>query len=272
MENAACELRNALPAEFGNQFKVVEYALYLQIPSTTPRVPPMFEQIKTVAATESQYYLLITKQTDTSGIYTKFWIDLKLPQTGAFSCLTASKQMLIQETVAFKIEEKYTQLDRNPFQYAEAEIAGINYLKTVFSSILSGNCCPISRIEIEGLLLSKGYDKVPARFMDIPSGAKPVPMQNRMPGLVENYANLLCEIQGVDGFENFQYTLEDEVANAVRAGVNAKAYITKDQNFCDDIGTQILNGFSDNVFIHLHFSPDPESLKPGSLFRKIKKD
>lgn len=88
LENEACQLRNTFPIEFQSQFKVIETGFYLHIPLTIPGIPPMFENAKTQANTNSDYYLLISKQSDQSGIYTKFWVDVKLPETGIFTCLT----------------------------------------------------------------------------------------------------------------------------------------------------------------------------------------
>ena len=271
LESTACRLRDSLPSEFQSAFKVYDFGFYLHNETMVGGYPEAFQKAIDLAQAGSPYYLLFGKQTDKNGVYTRFWVDLKLPDTGSFECLTPSKKSVIKETVRLKTEGSYVELGSKSIHYGEAEIAGMNYLKTIFNSILSGNCCLITRSEIDGILLSKGFDKVPARFAEIPVSAKPGPNQQRMTGLVQNYANLLCEVQGIDGFEDFEYAIGNDIANAVNAGINAKGYITKNQNFCEAVGTQIINGFGNEAYIHLHFSPDPDSLKPGSLYTKIKK-
>ena len=270
LESTACRLRDSLPSEFQSAFKVYDFGFYLHNETMVGGYPEAFQKAIDLAQAGSPYYLLFGKQTDKNGVYTRFWVDLKLPDTGSFECLTPSKKSVIKETVRLKTEGSYVELGSKSIHYGEAEIAGMNYLKTIFNSILSGNCCLITRSEIDGILLSKGFDKVPARFAEIPVSAKPGPNQQRMTGLVSNYANLLCEVQGIDGFEDFEYAIGNDIANAVNAGINAKGYITKNQNFCEAVGAQIINGFGDEAYIHLHFSPNPDSLKPGSLYTKIK--
>jgi hypothetical protein len=271
LENEACQLRNAFPAEFQNQFKVVEAGFYLLSPQTTLGVPPVFDYVKTQAATTSEYYFLICKQTDPNGIYTKFWVDIKLPETGVFLCLNESKLALIKEAIVLEIEEKYTLLGRNPYQYADAEIAGLNYLKSIINSIKSGNCCPILPETIKNILLAKGYKTMPVNLIDKPP-ARPGENINRFPASVEDNANMLIEILEQPGFIDMAIALGSDVSFATVDGISAKAIITKNSNFCDaQIFQRVQNGFSSEglqAFIHCHYWENPDTVQPDLLIAK----
>lgn len=271
LETASCNLRNSLPADLASQFKVIEYGFYLMSPSTIEGIPPVFEIAKADAILESPYYLLIAKQTDQTAVYSKFWIDIKLPNTGQFACITESVQATIKEMVALKIEETYSKLGRDIFQYAEAEVAGINYLTSILTSIATGNCCPISLTEIENILLSRGYDYIPAKIKERTISAKPPSNAQKINNSIENYADLLSEFEGEVGFEDLIHPLSEEIDRASEAGIMAKGYLTKNKNLCEPIGKQILEGFANDYFMHIHYSENPDTLKPGKIFFKTKK-
>ena len=250
------------------QFKIFDFGFYLHNEHTTYGYPEPFEQKKAEVDSMVPYYLLFGKQTDNNGVYTKFWVDLVLPDTGVFACLTESKKALMRETVSLEVEERYSNLEKITEQYSEAEIAGIDYLKYKMRLVASGECCSVSSAEIKALLLGKGYKRYPARFIEKPSSTTNNTNQKRTSAYVEDYADLLCEMQGVIGFEDFSQSLGEEIFKALADGVEAKAYITKDVNLCESVGDKILNGFDDDAYIHLHFSPNQDSLVPGALFYK----
>jgi hypothetical protein len=69
-------------AGFGGQFKVYDFGFYLHQEYTTGGYPePFARKVEEVAAL-SPYYLLFGKQSDRSGVYTRFWVDLSIPETG----------------------------------------------------------------------------------------------------------------------------------------------------------------------------------------------
>lgn len=272
LENEACQLRDAFPTEFQSQFKVIEVGFYLLSPQTIQNVPPQFSYAKNQAESTSQFYLLIGKQTDVQGLYTKFWVDIKLPQTDVFYCLNESKLALIKEAVTLKIEEKYTAMGRSPHRYAEAEIVGMNYLKSIINSIKSGNCCPILPETIKSILLAKGYKTIPVNLTDKPP-ARPGENANRFPASVEDNANMLIEIPEDPGFIDMAIALDSEVSFATIDGITAKAIITKNSNFCDaQIFQRVTNNFDGeglNAYIHCHYWENPDTLQPDLLIAKI---
>ncbi|MDO8336429.1 MAG: hypothetical protein Q7T74_06650, partial [Candidatus Saccharibacteria bacterium] len=79
---------------FEGQFKVYDFGFYLHQENTTGGYPEPFAQKITEVQDSSPYYLLFGKQTDKSGIYTKFWVDLVLPDTSYFSCVTGNMHEL----------------------------------------------------------------------------------------------------------------------------------------------------------------------------------
>ena len=129
LQDSACEVVKILPFEFQRDFKIFDFGFYLHDENFSGGFPDVFEQAKNDAAQRSPYYLLFGKQSDKSGIYTKFWIDIKLPNSGIFSCPPSQEieSLIIQLTTVVHIE--YNKNNNNPFSYYLAEIAGMNYLK-----------------------------------------------------------------------------------------------------------------------------------------------
>jgi len=82
--------------------------------------------------------LLFGKQTDNHGIYTKFWVDLKLPTTDSLDCLPAAWVGFIENQVLLTTNSNYS-LDNRPFNYSAAELAGMQYLKEYIE--MKVGCC-----------------------------------------------------------------------------------------------------------------------------------
>jgi hypothetical protein len=260
LETAACDLRNSFPSEFANQFKVVEYGLYMLTPSTIDGIPPMFERTKLDASAESPYYLLVTKQSDTHGLYTKFLVDVKLPETGIFTCLTPTSRNLINERIRFAIEGKYTQLGRAPFQYAEAIISGMNELKSVITNINNGICCETDPEKIYNVLVNTGFASFPCKILPNTAARPSGNTAGRSTGEVLDFAYLDIEEAGVPN--DINGSLSQIISGLASAGLSAKGYITKNENFCDSSKFEIartqysvsLNDF--DVWFHLWKNPD----------------
>jgi hypothetical protein len=143
LETAACRLRDSLPTAFQNQFKVYDFGFYLHNENMIGGYPEMFQAAITQVETQSQYYLLFGKQTDKSGIYTKFWYALKMPTTAQFSCMTALQREVYKKRVEAKTNEKYAANQNAYFTYHEAEIAGIQELMKIIAEIKE--CCVANR-------------------------------------------------------------------------------------------------------------------------------
>ena len=61
--------------------------------------PTAFEDIKADVSLMSDYYFLFGWITDDKGIYTSFYVDLKLPDGGHYPCITPERVETIQGVV-----------------------------------------------------------------------------------------------------------------------------------------------------------------------------
>jgi len=89
LEAAACALIDSFPAEFRDSFRVYDFGFYLHQEVTEGGYPEPFAKKILEVQDSSPYYLMFGKQTDRSGVYTRFWVEVKLPNSGIFSCLAS---------------------------------------------------------------------------------------------------------------------------------------------------------------------------------------
>ncbi len=142
LEKAACRLRDSLPVAFQNSFKVYDFGFYLHNQTMVGGYPEMFQLAITQVESQSQYYLLFGKQTDKIGVYTKFWVALKLPNQGIFYCIDefspsfrgdlTTKYGIITNAIHDANEKFY-------FRYHEAEIAAMDSLRSYVTALKQ--CC-----------------------------------------------------------------------------------------------------------------------------------
>jgi hypothetical protein len=140
LETAACELKNAFPSEFQDQFRVYDFGFYSQNEFTQGGFQAVWDKV--IAEIPTQYYLIFGKQTDRTGIYTKFWFDLKLPNTGNFECIdliAPGYRSSLSKKIEVTVQSTYEKSGKSPFTYSNAEIAAIDTLKHFVTNIIS--CC-----------------------------------------------------------------------------------------------------------------------------------
>ncbi len=82
LNTAACQLVDSFPAAFQDSFKVYDFGFYLHNEVMEGGYPALFAEKVAEIAGMSAYYLIFGKQTDSEGVYTRIWVDLKLPETG----------------------------------------------------------------------------------------------------------------------------------------------------------------------------------------------
>jgi hypothetical protein len=141
LEDSACALRAVFPAEFQGLFKVYDVGFYLHN-TVTSGYPQVFETAKDTVASKSPYYLLFGKQTDQNGIYTRFWVDLKLPTTGKFGCIDLVSPTLradIKRKIEYVTSETYKNDGKAYYLYAHAEMEAMAALKKIVKDYV--NCC-----------------------------------------------------------------------------------------------------------------------------------
>jgi len=139
LEAAACALIDSFPAEFRDSFRVYDFGFYLHQEVTEGGYPePFVKKIQEVQGL-SPYYLLFGKQTDRNGVYTRFWVVLKMPSSAQFSCMTALHREVYSKRVQKKTNDKYNEDTKTPLAYYVAEIAGIMELQKIIYEIKE--CC-----------------------------------------------------------------------------------------------------------------------------------
>lgn len=146
----ACQVKEVLPAEFQDDFQVFDFGFYTHTESYEGEFPEMFDKAIAAAEEESPYYLLIGKQSDSKGIYTKFWVDVNLPKVNSLPCLTSEKEDIAKQLVKLKIEETYSSHDNSPYHYDKVEQAAMEEFRRYINKLI--NCCDYS--EAEKLIVS----------------------------------------------------------------------------------------------------------------------
>lgn len=170
LEVAANDLKQAFPSSFGNDFKVYSCGFYVPMSTfNSYSYPQAFEDLRIKAGQQSQYYLLIGRQSDMSGLYTKFYVDIKLPQSGTFACIAndTTYYSIIKDIVSDEINTTYVACGGKPKDFWIAEKKGIEKLKYYVDKLsqccINGNfstsCgnCKYSFEEIATSLKAKGF-------------------------------------------------------------------------------------------------------------------
>jgi len=143
LEAAACGLKESFPVEFQNQFRVYDFGFYSQNELTIGEFQEFWD--KAISEISTDYYLVFGKQSDQNGIYTKFWFDLKLPNTGNFECIdliSPGFRSSLKKKIEFVFQSTYQKEGGIPSRYAVAELTAINKLSQFITSAI--NCCDTS--------------------------------------------------------------------------------------------------------------------------------
>jgi len=208
LKAAACELVQAFPDDFRRDFRVYDFGFYLHNEHFDGNYPAVFEQVK--SQIDKPYYLLFGKQTDSTGVYSKIWVEVKLPETNIFECYTEEERAFIPLRILSKINETYDKMGRNAFYYAEAEISGMNKLIKIINK--AKECCYVSPLrdpdvcpscpdndEIKTILEYYGFFNLPVFNLTIS------PMNKE--GVVKQYASISAKL----GSSGEQISLNDYI-------------------------------------------------------------
>jgi len=219
LEAATERLVGAFPdSTYRDSFKVFDFGFYLHQEVTESGYPEAFQQKISEVNEISPYYLLFGKQTDKTGIYTKFWVQLKLPKSNYFHCFDANDMEKLSLSIELSIDNTYAipAYQRSPTHYYQAEISGMERLraellklKTCCEQNGSNNCDPscLSAEEIKSFLLSKGFDMIPITILG--NAAKPTNTSNRgVGGNVEDHAHKSIRLNEVE-YPNFGETISN---------------------------------------------------------------
>jgi len=125
LENTACSLRDSFPKELKDDFMVMDFGFYSLHETMEGGYEAVWENVKADAASKSLYYLLFGKITGKDGVYTEFWVDLKLPDENVFFCIDQLSPNL-RENLRLRYESVANEVHENngktPSLYSNAEI------------------------------------------------------------------------------------------------------------------------------------------------------
>ncbi len=142
LEAAACALIDSFPAEFRDSFRVYDFGFYLHQEVTEGGYPEPFAKKILEVQNSSPYYLLFGKQTDRGGVYTRFWVGLRLPNSGIFYCIDQLLPSLRGDlTTKYGIiaNEMHNANEKSYFGYHDAEISAIDSLRSYIDALKE--CC-----------------------------------------------------------------------------------------------------------------------------------
>jgi hypothetical protein len=164
LETAASELVQAFPTEFQYQFKVYDFGFYSLTENFQGGFQAVWDNI-VIPSIESPYYLLFGKQSDSKGIYTKFWVKVKLPTTNNFSCFEQDFFDKVEFQVKKTTSDEYEKSSKTPSYYAASEIEGMQKLKEWVIDIV--NCCePVPTLRSPCSLCSWTYEDILDYYSD----------------------------------------------------------------------------------------------------------
>lgn len=258
----ACSLIETFPSEFQANFKVLGFGLYRLSAYANGAIEASVAQAKKEAEASSSYYLVFAKISTAKQIYNEFHIELKLPESGIFACLTPSLRSLLISRVQSAVLAAYQEKGNNPYFYALAEVAGIKELKKIVEELKSGSCCPITANEIKEDLESKGFFGIPCQI-EIPA-ARTTP-EKRSASSVTDYANLNIQVEG-RAFDP-KLRLTEILATLSSKGKAGNGYITRNENYCDGNFKSVSDLYTANLTdydIWFHIWKNPET--GGDLF------
>lgn len=278
LEAATERLVAAFPdSTYRDSFKVFDFGFYLHQEVTEGGYPEAFQQKIAEVSEISPYYLLFGKQTDKTGIYTKFWVQLKLPKSNYFHCFDTNDMEKLSLSVELNIDNTYAipAYQRSPIHYHQAEISGMEKLraellklKTCCDQNGSNNCDPscLTPEEIKLFFLNKGFDMIPITILG--NAAKPSNTSNRGGGggNVEDHAHKSIRLNEVE-YPNFGVTIGNIMSCYGDSSV--RAVIWDNTWFCTADVNEINNALENKkIVLTLHIWKDPLSVN-DVLFVKV---
>jgi hypothetical protein len=142
LEAAARRLLDSIPQPQRDSFGIFEVGFYLHNPVTDGGTPEAFQMAIAAAASRKPYYILFGKQSDASGLCTRFWVDLELPLGGEFSCLNKISAQ-IRSDLAYKYQfianKTHTTNALDPYLYHVAVTTTLDSLTSKVTYIK--DCC-----------------------------------------------------------------------------------------------------------------------------------
>lgn len=256
LETAACELKNAFPEEFQDQFKVYDFAFYSQNEFMQGGFQAVWDKV--VSEIPSEYYLIFGKQSDKTGVYSKFWLKLNLPSSGNFECFNQTQYNLLELSILEKVNNTYSVNGNFPIYYSNSEKSAILYLKERILDMIEccqpnlrnpqSSCsgCP-NELDIATYFQSQQYDEYDITIK-VDDFGNPIELEPLANNSIQDYAlNVYLEDEILkDPYSEIEAELNNMGSNELIVGV-----ITNNFNLCVDPIATALRSSSSNEALDL---------------------
>jgi hypothetical protein len=177
LENAACRLRDSLPIEFRDSFKVYDLGVYTIRESTPGGIRAIFDKALQDIQNQSKYYVVFGRQSSSIGINTGFWVQINLPKLGGFYCISQDNPNFDYD-MSHKYQVMANQFHREnnliPQLYSVAEEKTMEQLAIQIGNII--RCCSqnvkicevclLTPSEIRNYLEAQGYTATPIKILN----------------------------------------------------------------------------------------------------------
>ncbi len=201
LQAAACRLVQAFPEDFRRDFRVYDFGFYLHNEHFDGSYPAVFEQVK--SQIDKPYYLLFGKQTDSTGVYSKIWVEVKLPETGRLSCMTQTQRKLLKTVIYTKVNDE--NLTKNPYVYWSKEMDAMKYMEQriikevdccdlTYRDSTTCTTCPLME-NLEIYYRANGYEEYNIDILKDENGI-PVEVINPFNSAILNYCDYVYELNG----------------------------------------------------------------------------
>jgi len=244
LEAAAAELCAVFDsAGFSGQFKVYDFGFYLHQEVTDGGYPEPFAKKILEVQELTTYYLLFGKQTDRSGVYTRFWVSLNLPQS--ILCAGDNQEIVLSDNIRWILEDNYDKDLKDPAMYASAEIESMNLFKNKITDLLI--CCDQNRNinvnlcsdcpddeSIKRLFMEKGFTMIDidSVSINIPTSLKnnKTQIQEKMQfsGLIDGISEIIIWIEGIPW--DLNQGLNDEISSYPHE--SKKGVVASNEDMC----------------------------------------
>jgi hypothetical protein len=262
LEAHAQALNLALPEAFRSQFRVYDFGFYLH-QEVTDGYPDVFEKKRAEIAAITPYYLIFGKQTDKTGIYTKFWVEVKLPEGEGFACFSTPQREFLKINILTFANNIYS---KSASEYAKTEMLVMDSIKHKIQKIIE--CCAANN-EAPGCANCPEEDEIDTYFTSglhgrytefpifITDSIGVLAKNQNVITYVEDYTNNILFHE--DLYENISsyYTALAAITNEINDSLKVKVFVTRNENFCDpELFNKLLNDFNDSDFsfaYHIHY-------------------
>lgn len=269
LDSSACVLRDSFPANLSGKFKVFDFGFYSINEKMDGELATIWENVKTEAASKSPYYLLFGRVSGGKGIFSEYWIDLKLPSTDYFSCIDLLSPNLRQNLV-----DKYQALanelnesnQNNAYQYAEVEIEVMSKIGEYLGGLKE--CCDIQNRNSSSctscILNESEYNRVLDNSNILAIEIDNI-IDNTGPSMGEEEIGYTIELLGDELDLDAAMNLFKQEIQSDFPGVSIKIYPCSYSESCTDFNEVLSDFYNDNVDIGILIGVVGEDGEQGTL-------